>query len=79
MHSAQVRSFFVDYEPVCDGCGHGMGLHAERADVECIACVERGDGVDCASYASSGVAPPWRASPGRTGVRMLRRLAEGFH
>lgn len=44
----------VQSEPVCDRCGHGQGLHAEAADVECIVCVDLGEGVDCPSFASLG-------------------------
>ena len=53
------RSFLIDCEPVCDWCGHGQGLHADGADVECVACVERGEGRDCPSFA--GVGAGWLA------------------
>ena len=48
------RSFLIACEPVCDRCGHGQGLHADAADVECIACVERGDDRDCPSFVGVG-------------------------
>ena len=45
-------------EPVCDRCGHGQGLHVESADVECVVCIELGDGHDCPSF--SALTTVWR-------------------
>ena len=58
----------VRSEPVCDQCGHGQGLHVEAADVECVVCVENGEGMDCPSFMSVG--SPWGARSGwAAGVR----------
>ena len=54
---AEPREVRVQSEPVCDLCGHGQGLHAEAADVECIVCIERGDEHDCPSFSTLTV---WR-------------------
>ena len=59
------RDFRVQSEPVCDRCGHGQGLHVESADVECVVCVEQGEGMDCSSFRSLGSA--WRPSSAGVG------------
>lgn len=60
--------FLIDSDPVCDRCGHGKGLHADAADVECVACVERGESLDCDGFAAVGL--PWRLAPAHTGARL---------
>jgi hypothetical protein len=63
------RPALVDQsEPVCNRCGHGQGLHAESSDVECVACIERGEALDCPSF--SAVAAGWgTGSRPRTSAR----------
>lgn len=56
------RELLARSEPVCDRCGHGQGLHVESADVECVVCVELGEGLDCPSFSSLG--SRWGARPG---------------
>jgi hypothetical protein len=58
--SPERRGFPIDCERVCDQCGHGEGLHTEGADVECVACAERGEGADCPTFDGVGAAWPSR-------------------
>ena len=48
----------IQSEPVCDRCGHGQGLHAEEADVECVVCIELSEGHDCPGF--SALTTAWR-------------------
>jgi hypothetical protein len=47
-------------EPVCDRCGHGQGLHVDSVDVECVACVELGEAMDCPSFSAADSGWPRR-------------------